>query len=399
MLADIESVMLVPPYTGLCPWRLSAWTTQMAAFIGADEAVGSIFEQWDGKGMPIGLKGEAIPLVRRIVILASYLEVAHRSGGRPAALRLGREHRGKHFDPTVVVAFEKASARDSFWSPLEQESISPNFVELVERTPAEPPSLDDFAACCADFVDMKSFWLAGHSRRVAAQVERLAGRLRLGNARTDDLKVAALVHDLGLVAVPSFVINKAGNALSDRERQAFESHAHHVSALLARFDALAEIGESVAAHHERLDDSGYTRGLRDHEISLGAGLIAAASRFDELTRNRPGSAALDPEQALSQMTTVENGAYRPDVLAALRDDVPRRSQPGPAPAKWPAGLTDREVQILRLAARGLTRRQIAGHAVVSDSTVRSHLEHIYDKTGSTTRVGAVLFAIERGLIS
>ncbi len=356
----------------------------------------STFEHWDGHGMPYGLKGEDIPLISRIIFLASYAEVAHRTGGRGAAVRLAREHRGKRFDPTIVEAFEDLATKEVFWIGLEEESIWPFLLDNTSGSEAPAPALEDFASCCADYVDMKSFWLTGHSRRVAEQVERLCKLLRLSDRETFDLRIAALVHDLGLVGVPSFVINKPAGRLSQDDRAVFQQHTHHTLDLLSRFEELSRIADIAAAHHERLDGSGYHRGLRNIEISLAAGLVGAAARFDELSRGGPGAPPLDPEQALNELHTGPGG-FAIEVVEAMRFDVLRKPELLPEQT-WPAGLTDREVEVLRLAGTGLTRGQIAKKLVISESTVRSHLEHIYTKTNSTTRVGAVLFAIENGLI-
>ena len=127
---------------------------------------------------------------------------------------------------------------------------------------------------------------------------------------------------------------------------------------------------------------------------LAAAIIAAASEFDTLTHDGPGRLALTQEQALRQLEeTFAGGAFETGARAVAAElHEPQTKE------QYPAGLTDREVEVLRLLASGLNRKKIAGELVLSESTVRSHLEHIYGKLDVSTRVGAVLFAIEHGLL-
>ena len=162
-----------------------------------------------------------------------------------------------------------------------------------------------------------------------------------------------------------------------------------------------DVANVVGAHHERVDGQGYYRGLTGARIPLGARILAVADAFDELTHDGPGRPARDVATAVAEMRDEVGRVFDSDAFAALldgemvgsgipRDEIPRQA--------WPAGLTDREVEVLRLAATGLTRKQMASALFVSPSTVRSHLEHIYAKIGVSTRAAATLFAVEHDLI-
>jgi DNA-binding NarL/FixJ family response regulator len=162
----------------------------------------------------------------------------------------------------------------------------------------------------------------------------------------------------------------------------------------------------VAAHHERIDGRGYYRGLSGSQIPLGARIIAIADSFDELTHDSPDHPGLDPAEVLQRLHTEAGSALCPRALGAL-DRVLEQGEPGGPhgaaqrsrpPAQWPAGLSDREVEILRLLARGASRREVAQQLVLSEHTVRHHLEHVYNKIGVGTRVAAALFAVEHGLL-
>ncbi len=367
----------------------------------------SVFEQWDGHG-PNGARGEQIPIVSRIVYATSFIEAFHRMGGRAAALRLARRKRGNAFDPAVVAAF-LALARDAaFWAGLEQETVWPAVLALEPDSPSRtvaPDQLEEVALAFADFADLKSAYSAGHSRRTAALAESMAAQLRLSEEERAAIRLAALMHDLGLVTVPSFTLQKPEAQRSAVERERLRLHPYHAERILAGVPALAAAVPLIAAHHERFDGHGYYRGLAGTQIPLGARMIAVADRFDELTHDAPDHPALDPDAALRRLHADAGSGLCPRSLGAL-DRVLERDRHGVtlpvAPRKragaWPAGLSDREVEILRLLARGASRREIAGRLVLSEHTVRHHLEHIYTKIDVSTRVAAVLFAVEHGLL-
>ena len=366
---------------------------RLGASTNARLGLASLFEQWNGKGMPRGLKGEAIPLISRIVFATSYLEVAHSAGGKEAALEVARERAGSAFDPAVVDAFANLAESDGFWEPLADNSVLARIEEHLADAAAD--ALEEFASCCADFVDMKAYWLAGHSRRVADLAERLARRMRLADEQVRELRLAGLVHDLGLVAVPSFVLNKPPDERTASEREAIEAHGDVLRTLFERTPSLARIGEIAWLHHGRgIPDGTANPG----DAAAAAGILAVANEFDELTHDSPGTLALDPNDALQAVTAAfAEGAFAP-AAAALAAEVRGPTSPPQGREQWPAGLTGREVEVLRLLAAGLNRKKIAGQLVVSESTVRSHLEHIYSKLDVSTRVGAVLFALEHGLV-
>ena len=369
------------------------------------DALMQVFEQWDGRGMPYRIKSDAISVISRIVLVTSFLEVFHRVEGRDAAKHVALARRGNAFDPSVVDAFLSMAQKESFWRGLEEERVWDSVLSMEPEQSRYQhmgkEKLIDVALALADYADLKSPFLAGRSRRVADLAERIARRMRIPEPEVTHIYRAALVHDIGIVAVPSFVLNKPQDTLTEAEREQVRLHPYHSERILSKVPDLEPIIPLVAAHHEEMDGRGYHRGLRGVQIPLGARIIAVADRFDELTHDAPGSPGRELDQAVDVMGQEVGSRLAPDAFQALTEDlsgVDRSHRQRTRQQEWPARLTDREVDVLRLIAKGLNRRQVAGALFIAEGTVRSHLEHIYSKIGVSNRAAAVLFAVEHDLL-
>jgi HD-GYP domain-containing protein (c-di-GMP phosphodiesterase class II) len=182
--------------------------------------------------------------------------------------------------------------------------------------------------------------------------------------------------------------------LTRSEWEQVRLHPYHVERVLARPAAFAEIGRLASLHHERCDGSGYFRGTR--ELPLAARLLAAADALHAMTERRPHRPALSLDQAAVELRTgVRAGAYDGEAVECVLTAAgarPRRR------AEGIAGLSPREIEVLRLLARGRTKRQVAKELVIAPKTADAHAQHIYAKLGVTTRAGATLFALEHGLL-
>jgi ATP/maltotriose-dependent transcriptional regulator MalT len=148
-------------------------------------------------------------------------------------------------------------------------------------------------------------------------------------------------------------------------------------------------------HEERVDGSGFPRGLAGAELTVQDRLLAAAVAYHQLFEPRPTRPALDTHGAADQLRQ-EARAGRLDaesvdaVLVAAGHRASRRT-------KWSAGLTSREVEVLRLVAQGRSNREIAAELFIAEKTARNHIEHVYAKLGVNNRTQATLAAIDRGL--
>jgi ATP/maltotriose-dependent transcriptional regulator MalT len=162
---------------------------------------------------------------------------------------------------------------------------------------------------------------------------------------------------------------------------------------------LRACGEVAGLHHERIDGSGYHRGLPAAALPLGARLLVAAEVYQSMTEDRSWRSGLDPTNAAGELRReVSAGQLDRRAVDAVLAAAGHPSKPGRAARAWPSGLTDREVEVLRLLARGHSNKQIANALHVSQATVHTHVINVYGKIEVNTRAGATLFALENDLI-
>jgi HD-GYP domain-containing protein (c-di-GMP phosphodiesterase class II) len=360
------------------------------------EGLGMVYERWDGKGMPGPLTGDEIPLANRVVHVAYVAEAKLREGGPAAAVETVRERSGGHFDPAAAATFLEGAGE--LLAPLAAGSV---WEEALEAEPEPrrllPASrLPQLLEAFADFADLKSPWTLGHSQGVAELAAAAGEAAGLPEPSVRTLREAGLVHDLGRVSVSNAVWDKPG-PLTVAEWERVRLHAYRSERVLAATPLLAPHAQLAGLHHERLDGSGYHRGASAAALSPEARLLATADCYRALTEPRPHRPALEPDAARRELSA-EAEANRLDPWAI--DSVLLAS--GQAPARprppRPAGLTEREIQVLLLIARGAMAKQVARRLGISVRTANHHIEHIYGKVGVSTRAGVALFAVEHDLI-
>ena len=358
------------------------------------DALDDVYERWDGRGLPGTRAGEQLSAVMRIVHVAEQAVLAAVDGGPGAAVAEVSRRAGGQLDPGLAAAF--TSSADELLAALDGPDLLATVLadEPAPAAAAGDAPLERLGAALAAVVDLKGRFLLGHSAHVAELADAGAAAAGLAAAERDLLRAAALLHDLGRVVVSSAVWDRPG-PLGAADLERVRLHPYWTDRVLRRCAGLAPLAEVAAGHHERCDGSGYHRGVGAGELSGGARLLAAADVLAALTEERPHRAALPPREA-GRRLEAEAAAGRLDadacaaVLAGAGLPRPRRA--------WPCDLTDREVEVLRLAARGLSNRAIAERLGVSDRTVGHHLAHAFDKTGRRTRAGVAVFAMEHGLL-
>ena len=361
----------------------------------ACDALGNAYEQWDGKGWPGELAGEDVPIAARIALLAEYAEVAHRLRGVDAARELARRRAGSQFDPTLATCIQEDA--DGIFSGLDAVGT---WSAVIEAEPAltmmlSDAQFDSALLAIANFVDLKSPFTLGHSRAVSEVAASAGAELRLEASEVQALRRAGLVHGFGRLGVSNGIWDKAGS-LAAGEWERVRMQPYLTGRMLQQSDALAPLGALAIQHRERLDGSGYPRGLSGATLSRPARVLGAVDAYQSMCEPRPYRPAHSAEAAASELRAEVNaGRLDADVVSAVLvaagHRIGRRRE-------GPAGLTAREVDVLRLVALGLSAKEIATRLVISPKTARNHIEHIYTKTGTSSRVTASLFAMQHGLV-
>ncbi|MGH2904542.1 MAG: HD domain-containing phosphohydrolase [Solirubrobacteraceae bacterium] len=351
------------------------------------------FARWDGKGLPRGLSGESIELAARLLVVANYVEVEHRLRGVDAAIALSRRFARSVMDPEVVEGLVKGAAE--ILDGLDEHSWDAVVAsEPAARARLLGAELDEALAALGDFADLKSPWFSGHSRRVAELAAAAATELQLPQPEVVRLRRAALVHALGRAGVPNTIWDKPG-ALTIGERERMQLYAYYTDRILRR-GSLAGLADLASASHERMDGTGYPRGLTGMAIAQSARVLAVADVYDALTSERPHREALPIEQAAKELREQAragqlDGDSVDAVLAVVGHGPPKRPTA-------PADLTPREVEVLKLIAIGHTTAQVAHVLGISPKTTDHHVQHIYAKIGASNRSVATLFAMQHGLV-
>jgi HD-GYP domain-containing protein (c-di-GMP phosphodiesterase class II) len=350
-------------------------------------------ERWDGKGFPGRAKGDEIPLPLRIAHVARDAAFQRMIGGDEFAAGVIRRRAGGAFDPAIaaVLANEIADimALDGDESAWDQTLA----YEPIPRLMLQGKAIDRALAAMGDFADLVSPCLVGHSAGVAELASAAGQRCRFEAAGLVRIRRSAIVHDVGRVAVPVRIWQKAAPLTPD-EWERVRLHAYYSERILCRSPFLAALSSVASLHHERLDGSGYHRGAIGAAIAPPARLLAAADVYHTKTEPRPHREALSPGQAADALSKeARAGRLDPDAVAAVLEaagqQVPRIDRP--------AGLTDREAEVIGLLARGLQTKQVARTLGISVKTADRHVQNAYAKAGVSTRAVATLFAMQHGL--
>jgi HD-GYP domain-containing protein (c-di-GMP phosphodiesterase class II) len=285
------------------------------------DGIHALDEHWNGRGKPQGLRADSIPIYARIALLSQVIDVFRTSDGPDAAMREARARAGQWFDPALVDAFDRVARNATFWAMLESPSLDREVLALEPgrfRLPLDDDYLDDIAAAFGQVVDSKSPFTSGHSERVAVFAEEIGTALGLSSARRRWLKRGALLHDVGKLGVSNAVLDKPGK-LDAAEWEAVKRHSMYTEEILSRIGALGDLARVAAAHHERLDGTGYPRGLSADAIAIETRIITTADIFDAISADRPYRKAVPIPQTLEMMAESVGTAIDPLCFEALKE--------------------------------------------------------------------------------
>ena len=314
-------------------------------------------------------------------------------GGDEFAARVTRERSGHAFDPAIAPLLADEAAG---MLALDADALAWDETLAFEPRPRwtlEGETIDRALAAMGDFTDLVSPYLVGHSAGVAELAAAAGERCSLAHSEVVLLRRAGLVHDLGRVAVPARIWQKQGLLTTD-EWERVRLHPYFTERVLTHSPFLSGLAAVASGHHERMDGSGYHRGLTAATLTPPARLLAAADAYHAMTEPRPHRAPRSPEQAAEILgEECRDGLFDADAVAAVLEAAGQRVPR----IERPAGLTEREAEVIVLLARGLQTKQIASALGISAKTADRHIEHAYRKIGVSTRAAAALFAMEHGL--
>lgn len=372
----------------------------------AVDALDDVYERWDGRGIPLGRTATEISLAGRYLHVAEQAVLAQVVGGDGAAVAEVRRRAGGHLDPELVGVFVAHAA--AVLAPTGADDL---LASVLDREPAPhravPPSgLPALCAVLGEVADLKSVHLVGHSARLARLAGAAALRAGLPAAEVDQVRSAALLHHLGCVVVPSALLDRPSGApaLSTADRERLRLQTYWTSRILERCPSLRDLNRlcrPAGAVHTALAEDGWNTWRRPADLPpitalpFAARLLEAAEAWATLTEDRPGRPALPTYRADRELgAAAADGRLDPDAVSAVLAAAGR----APTPDGVGSGLSPRELEVLRLAARGLSNKEIAAELVISERTVGHHLAHVYDKTGYRTRAGVAVWAAHRGLL-
>jgi HD-GYP domain-containing protein (c-di-GMP phosphodiesterase class II) len=374
-------------------------TSTLSDRLGLDDAVSSavrqFFARWDGRGVPPDVGGEDLSLWVRLFHVGDIAEVHYRNGGVDAAMRVARDRRGKQFDPALSDAFREIAPEvlPSLGEEYDVQGLLADAPGL--RRCLSGAELDEALAALADFTDLRSPHRAGHSCGVAELAGAAAQRLGLPAADVAATRRAGYVHDIGLHGVPSTILDKPGD-LSATEWERVRVSSYYTERVLGRPPALARIGAIASFANERMDGSGYHRGASGATIPMAGRILAAACALRSLTEPRAGRPPRSVKDAAAEVRNeARAGRLDADAVDAV---LSAAGAGGRRRVAGPAGLTQREVEVLVLIARGTATNEVATRLGVSRKTAATHIERIYAKTGASSRSAATLFALRNGLL-
>jgi putative nucleotidyltransferase with HDIG domain len=246
-------------------------------------------EHWNGRGYPDGLRKEEIPLFSRIANLSQTLDVFLTAQGPEAALEAARKRSGRWFDPELVKAAISLGNSGALWNGLDDKNLVGKVASLepeYRRMTATEASIDKICTAFAEVIDAKSPFTYRHSHGVAEAAVEIGQWFGMNPKSLKQLRRAALLHDIGKLSVPNSILEKPAK-LTSEEWTSIKAHPYYTLEILKKIPGFDRLSEDAAAHHEKLDGSGYWRGWGGEQLSRFARILAVADIFDALHAKRP----------------------------------------------------------------------------------------------------------------
>ena len=298
--ADIAKLLSFPPETA--------------------SAILSLDEHWNGKGHPVGLSGEEIPVASRIMGLAQTVEVFNSEYGTKRAVEVAKIRSGKWFDPNLVAALSSFEGDTQFWLSLKGNNY---LGQLLASEPTDTiqfvgeSEIDTIALAFARVVDAKSPWTFRHSEGVAKITVGISEAMGLPPEMVRDMERAALLHDIGKLGVSNMILDKPGRP-TEAEFDEIRKHPDYSKQILDRISLFHNLSNVASAHHERLDGKGYHRQIPGQKLALESRILAVADVCEALSAKRPYRDAMPREKVVEIITGQLGTGLCPECFEGLQ---------------------------------------------------------------------------------
>jgi diguanylate cyclase (GGDEF)-like protein/putative nucleotidyltransferase with HDIG domain len=203
---------------------------------------------------------------------------------------------------------------------------------------ALPPAVVETVTSLAFAIDAKDQYTQGHSQKVSAYAVILAQALGLNEAEVEEIRLAALLHDIGKVGIPEGILNKSG-PLDATEWETMKTHPDLGFQILETLKPMQRIRQMVRHHHECYDGSGYPLRLKAEDIPYGARVIAVADSYDTITSARSYKKPRSPEDAFTELARCSSSQFDPEIVAVFIEAMRKAPDPKAVVREMPVPST------------------------------------------------------------
>jgi putative nucleotidyltransferase with HDIG domain len=286
------------------------------------DAIHCLDEHWNGGGYPESRRGEEIPLLARIMNVSQTLDVFAHRYGPGAAVRAVADRSGRWFDPEIVRVVRALESDRELWHKAMGADAREHVLGMEPGValPASPERIDNICRAFAQVIDAKSPYTFHHSVGVAEAATAIAVEMSLAPLTLTLVRRAALLHDIGKLSVSNAILEKPGK-LTVEEWSIMRLHPAYTRTILRQIRGFDELAYMAAAHHERLDGSGYPEGLSADGMSLPARIIAVADVYQALSEKRPYREGLPLEVVFDLLNRDTPHRLDAECMAALKRSI------------------------------------------------------------------------------
>jgi len=290
-------------------------------------------ENFDGSG-PFGIAGNDIPIMSQIIYLVGILdhvfnfELASKNTNiKEEMLKYSIENSGKHFSPKLVNTFSRLYSDWKFWDVISNKVIFEEIDKELKDYLVDVgySTVLDMSSVFSRIIDLKSIFTGEHSSGLSKKMRRMIEHYHFNEIHGLKLLIAADLHDLGKVGISNDILDKEGT-LTSVEFDEIKKHPTIAYECLKCFDEFEDINQWIYSHHEKLNGTGYPRGLRDTEIDFNSRLLSCLDIFQALGENRPYRDGYSKEKAFEILNDMANNNLIDkniceDIFIVFKDDL------------------------------------------------------------------------------